>query len=59
MPSHAQALAWLKEQGVPMPTAGCASRAGAAGGAGAVRGGSREDLELLLQMLARPAWKVR
>ncbi|SHM65774.1 DNA polymerase-3 subunit delta' [Duganella sacchari] len=56
MPSHAEALAWLKEQGVPDADSWLREQGGAPLAAmEQAENGSREDLETLLQMLAHPS----
>ncbi|MRX06349.1 DNA polymerase III subunit delta' [Pseudoduganella sp. FT25W] len=56
MPSHAEALAWLKEQGVPDADSWLREQGGAPLAAMAqAESGSREDLETLLQLLAHPS----
>ncbi|MYM28395.1 DNA polymerase III subunit delta' [Duganella sp. CY15W] len=56
MPSHAEALAWLKEQGVPDADSWLREQGGAPLAAmEQAESGSREDLETLLQMLAHPS----
>jgi len=56
MPSHAEALAWLKAQGVPDADSWLREQGGAPLTALAQsEGGNREELEILLQMLARPS----
>ena len=56
MPSHENALAWLKEQGVPDADSWLREQGGAPLAALAEsNNGSRDDLETLLQFLARPA----
>jgi DNA polymerase-3 subunit delta' len=56
MPSHAEALAWLKEQGVPDADSWLREQGGAPLAAmEQAESGSREDLETLLQLLARPS----
>ncbi|MYM39619.1 DNA polymerase III subunit delta' [Duganella qianjiadongensis] len=56
MPSHAEALAWLKAQGVPDADSWLREQGGAPLTALAqAEGGNREELEILLQMLARPS----
>jgi len=56
LPAHDQALAWLKEQGVPDADSWLREQGGAPLAAlGESANGNREDLETLLQFLARPA----
>ncbi|MYM67371.1 DNA polymerase III subunit delta' [Pseudoduganella sp. FT55W] len=56
MPSHAEALAWLKEQGVADADSWLREQGGAPLAAMAqAESGSREDLETLLQLLAHPS----
>ncbi|WP_348698139.1 DNA polymerase III subunit delta' [Duganella fentianensis] len=56
MPSHQEALAWLKAQGVPDADSWLREQGGAPLTALAQsEGGNREELEILLQMLARPS----
>jgi len=56
MPSHDEALAWLKEQGVPDADSWLREQGGAPLAALAESSnGSRDDMEALLQFLARPA----
>ena len=55
-PSHDEALAWLKEQGVPDADSWLREQGGAPLAALAEStNGSRDDMEALLQFLARPA----
>ncbi|NVD97889.1 DNA polymerase III subunit delta' [Massilia sp. BJB1822] len=56
MPSHEEALAWLKEQGVPDADSWLREQGGAPLAAMAqAETGSREELEAFLQYLARPS----
>ncbi|AKU20956.1 DNA polymerase III subunit delta' [Massilia sp. NR 4-1] len=56
MPSHEEALAWLKEQGVPDADSWLREQGGAPLAAMAqAETGSREELETFLQYLARPS----
>ena len=56
MPSHAEALAWLKAQGVPDADSWLREQGGAPLAAAAqAEAGNRDDLEVLLQLLARPS----
>lgn len=56
MPSHAEALAWLKTQGVPDADSWLREQGGAPLAAMAqAEVGNRDDLEVLLQLLARPS----
>lgn len=56
MPSHDEALAWLGAQGLPDADSWLREQGGAPLAAlAAAAGGTREDLEALLQFLARPA----
>ena len=56
MPSHDEALAWLKVQGVPDADSWLREQGGAPLAAmQQAEGGSREDLETLLQLLAHPS----
>lgn len=56
MPGHDEALAWLKAQGVADADSWLREQGGAPLAAMAqAEGGSREDLEMLLQLLARPS----
>jgi len=56
MPSHGEALAWLKEQDVPDADSWLREQGGAPLAALAESSnGSRDDMEALLQFLARPA----
>jgi DNA polymerase-3 subunit delta' len=56
MPSHAEALAWLKAQGVPDADSWLREQGGAPLAAmQQAEAGSREDLETLLQLLAHPS----
>jgi len=56
MPNHAEALAWLKEQGVPDADSWLREQGGAPLAAlNASNDGNREDMDALLHFLARPA----
>src|SRR5471032_3663405 len=56
MPSHAEALAWLKSQGVPDADSWLREQGGAPLAAMAqAEVGNRDDLEVLLQLLAHPS----
>ncbi|OEZ63992.1 DNA polymerase III subunit delta' [Duganella sp. HH105] len=56
MPSHAEALAWLKAQGVPDADSWLREQGGAPLAAMAqAETGNRDDLEVLLQLLAHPS----
>lgn len=56
MPSHGEALAWLKEQGVPEADAWLREQGGAPLAAlAASEGGAREDMDALLHFLAQPS----
>jgi DNA polymerase-3 subunit delta' len=56
MPSHAEALAWLKAQGVADADSWLREQGGAPLAAMAqAEAGNRDDLEVLLQLLARPS----
>ncbi|MYM88644.1 DNA polymerase III subunit delta' [Rugamonas sp. FT82W] len=56
MPSHAEALAWLKTQGVPDADSWLREQGGAPLAAMAqAEVGNRDDLEVLLQLLAHPS----
>jgi DNA polymerase-3 subunit delta' len=56
MPSHAEALAWLKSQGVADADSWLREQGGAPLAAMAqAEVGNRDDLEVLLQLLARPS----
>ncbi|MFS2002395.1 DNA polymerase III subunit delta' [Duganella sp. CT11-25] len=56
MPNHAEALAWLKAQGVPDADSWLREQGGAPLAAMAqAETGNRDDLEVLLQLLARPS----
>ncbi|MGH8856041.1 MAG: DNA polymerase III subunit delta', partial [Telluria sp.] len=56
MPSHEEALAWLKAQGVPDADSWLREQGGAPLAALAEsEGGNREDMEALLHFLANPA----
>ncbi|TFW11465.1 DNA polymerase III subunit delta' [Massilia arenosa] len=56
MPDHAAALAWLKEQGLPDADSWLREQGGAPLAAlDASQSGSREDMDILLQMLAHPS----
>ena len=56
MPSHAEALAWLKAQGVADADSWLREQGGAPLAAMAqAEVGNRDDLEMLLQLLARPS----
>jgi DNA polymerase-3 subunit delta' len=56
MPSHEEALAWMKEQGVADADSWLREQGGAPLAALAeAEGGSREDMEALLHFLARPS----
>ena len=56
MPSHEQALAWLKAQGVADADSWLSEQGGAPLAALAqAESGNRDDMEALLQMLARPS----
>jgi DNA polymerase-3 subunit delta' len=56
MPSHAEALAWLKSQGVADADSWLREQGGAPLAAMAqAETGNRDDLEVLLQLLARPS----
>ncbi|NGZ86997.1 DNA polymerase III subunit delta' [Duganella aceris] len=56
MPNHAEALAWLKAQGVPDADSWLREQGGAPLAAMAqAEVGNRDDLEVLLQLLARPS----
>jgi len=56
LPNHAEALAWLKEQGVPDADSWLSEQGGAPLAAlNASNEGNREELDALLNFLARPA----
>src|SRR5690349_12176631 len=56
MPAHAEALAWLTQQGVPDADSWLREEGGAPLAAlSASNSGSREELDTLLQFLARPS----
>jgi DNA polymerase-3 subunit delta' len=56
MPSHAKALAWLKAQGVPDADSWLREQGGAPLAAAAqAETGNRDELEVLLQLLAHPS----
>lgn len=56
MPNHADALAWLKEQGVPDADSWLREQGGAPLAAlNASNDGNREDMDALLHFLARPS----